>query len=290
MGFPGSRNHLAQDAATFASWDVDIIKLDGCLLAPKDLDNAYIEFGEALARTQKPIIYSCSWPYYQIHYSSIIPDFGQISSHCNLWRTYHDIKAHWGSILNTIDFSGDNQAVLARHSGPGHWNDPDMLLVGNPGLSVEQAKAQFGIWALIPAPLLMSVDLRTIGNEYKQILLNKEVIAVNQDPKGIPGYRIFHNQTLDVWVRELSPIDGDEAPTYGIGILNRRSPGSESPLKVSLKLQELGLKRDKYKFKDLFLGKYHSIKGPDEYLEVSVPSTGITLLKAIPVSGSDNEV
>lgn len=108
-----------------------------------------------------------------------------------MWRNYNDIQDSWSSLETIIDYYGDNQDSIVPNAGPGHWNDPDMLIVGNFGLSYEQSKTQMALWAILAAPLLMSVDLRTIRPEYKAILQNKKIIAVDQDPLGIQGRRIY---------------------------------------------------------------------------------------------------
>jgi len=134
MGFPGSLNHLKVDAETFIDWGVDMIKMDGCLIEPDNdfYTNSYVKFGRYLNRSSKPIVYSCSWPYYQIHHTELVIDFKKLAQTCNLWRTYHDITAHWELILDTIDFCGDNQRILTKYVGPGHWNDPDMVTIKCP--------------------------------------------------------------------------------------------------------------------------------------------------------------
>lgn len=114
-----------------------------------------------------------------------------IAEHCNLWRNFDDIQDSWASVETIIDYYGNNQDAVVPNAGPGHWNDPDMLIIGNFGLSYEQSKTQMAIWAILAAPLLMSVDLRTIRPEYKAILQNKKIIAVDQDPLGIQGRRIY---------------------------------------------------------------------------------------------------
>ena len=106
-----------------------------------------------------------------------------------MWRNYNDIDDSWNSVEAIIDYYGDNQDSIVVHTGPGHWNDPDMLIIGNFGLSYEQSKAQMAIWAILAAPLLMSVDLRHIDEKYKAILQNEKIIAVDQDPLGIQGRR-----------------------------------------------------------------------------------------------------
>ncbi|KAK7077471.1 hypothetical protein SK128_014584 [Halocaridina rubra] len=119
------------------------------------------------------------------------PNYTAIIQTCNLWRNFDDIQDSWESVQRIIDYYGDNQDEIVRNAGPGHWNDPDMLIIGNFGLSYEQSKSQMAMWAIFAAPLLMSVDLRTIRPEYKSILQNRGVIAVNQDPLGIQGKRIY---------------------------------------------------------------------------------------------------
>lgn len=112
------------------------------------------------------------------------PNFSSIIEHCNLWRNFDDIQDSWASLESIIDYYGNNQDYIIPNAGPGHWNDPDMLIIGNFGLSYEQSKTQMALWAILAAPLLMSVDLRSIRPEYKAILQNKKIIAVDQDPLG----------------------------------------------------------------------------------------------------------
>lgn len=173
----------------------------------------YPEFGFYLNQTGKSMIYSCSWPVYQIYAGMQVsiyefpwfislcyqfsrsfylqPNYSLIIENCNLWRNFDDIQDSWASVESIIDYYGNNQDVIVPNAGPGHWNDPDMLIIGNFGLSYEQSKTQMALWAILAAPLLMSVDLRTIRPEYKAILQNKKIIAVDQDPLGIQGRRIY---------------------------------------------------------------------------------------------------
>lgn len=126
------------------------------------------------------------------------PNYTAIAEHCNLWRNFDDIQDSWASVESIIDYYGNNQDAIVPNAGPGHWNDPDMLIIGNFGLSYEQSKTQMAIWAILAAPLLMSVDLRTIRPEYKAILQNKKIIAVDQDPLGIQGRRIYKVSDVNV--------------------------------------------------------------------------------------------
>lgn len=200
---------------------MDSLKVDGCYANTSDFEWMYPSLGEALNRTGRPILYSCSWPAYQVGEGSD-PDYASISRHCNLWRNFDDIDDSWQSVLSIIDFYAKNQDDFAEYHGPGHWFDPDMVIVGDFGLSVDESRAQFSIWSILAAPLLLSNDLRTLTPEQKQILLNRHVIAVNQDPLGELGKRVItsDNKRIEVWAKKLS--EG----CYAIAYLHRGGIGS----------------------------------------------------------------
>jgi len=125
-GYPGIIGYEDKDALQFAEWNVDYVKLDGCYALPYDMDRGYSTFGRLLNSTGKAMVYSCSWPVYQI-YAGIQPNYSAIQTHCNLWRNYDDIQDSWASVENIIDYYGNNQDLIAPNAGPGHWNDPDMV-------------------------------------------------------------------------------------------------------------------------------------------------------------------
>ncbi|CAF1205779.1 unnamed protein product [Rotaria sordida] len=160
-GYPGSLGHLEQDAKTFADWTVDYLKLDGCYADIKDFDTGYPAMEHALNATGFPIAFSCSWPAYQ-EFSKMKPNYTAIAQTCNLWRNWDDIDDSWESVYTILQWFGDNQDRLSPFHGPGHWNDPDMIVVGNYGLSPGQSRAQMALWSIMAAPLILSVDLRTI--------------------------------------------------------------------------------------------------------------------------------
>lgn len=162
------------DAQTFADWDVDYVKLDGCYADINTMDQGYPDFGRFLNATGRPMIYSCSWPVYQEE-GGLMPNYEALKTHCNLWRNWDDIDDSWTSVTGITDYFAKNQKRIQPHGGPGHWNDPDMLIIGNYGLSYDQSKAQMAIWAILAAPLLMSHDLSCIRNEFKEILQNRFV-------------------------------------------------------------------------------------------------------------------
>lgn len=276
-GYPGVLGHMDVDAQTFADWEVDYLKLDGCYADPRDMDKGYPEMGFYLNKTGRPMVYSCSWPVYQI-VSGIPPNYSAIGQTCNLWRNYNDIDDSWDSVQTIIDYYGDNQDILIPLAGPGRWNDPDMLIIGNFGLSYEQCRAQMAIWAILAAPLLMSVDLRTIKPDYRNILINKQLIAVNQDPLGIQGRRVYKNKGIEIWARPITPFGG-EFFSYAIAFLNRRTDGT--PSEVSVGLRELGLVYSAgYQVTELFEKKDFGVLFPKDALRVSVNPTGVVIVRA----------
>ncbi|XP_044735431.1 alpha-N-acetylgalactosaminidase-like [Chrysoperla carnea] len=274
-GYPGIIDNLELDAQTFAEWDVDYIKIDGCYANISDYPKGYPEFGKYLNETGRPIVYSCSWPAYEDE-----SDYEAISKTCNLWRNYGDIQDSWSSATSIINWYGDNQDKFAQYAGPGHWNDPDMLIVGNFGLTYGQSRAQMALWSLLAAPLLLSTDLANVRPEYKEILLNEDLIAINKDPLGIQGLRIIQKDGIEVWTRPITPII-DEYESYAIVILNQNE--DPAPTKVSIRVRKIGLKAKKYTLKDLY-DPEKSPKEPTDHINVSVdPSGGVVALKATPV-------
>ncbi|CAH0591564.1 unnamed protein product [Chrysodeixis includens] len=276
-GYPGVVGHLAGDADTFAAWGVDYVKLDGCYALPADMDYGYPEFGRQLNLTNKHMVYSCSWPVYQI-YAGIQPNFSSIIEHCNLWRNFDDIQDSWASVESIIDYYGNHQDVIVPNAGPGHWNDPDMLIIGNFGLSYEQSKTQFAIWAILAAPLLMSVDLRTIRPEYKAILQNRKIIEVDQDPLGIQGRRIYKHRGIEIWSRPILPIQG-QYYSYAVAFVNRRTDGT--PSDVAVTLRELGLNNPAgYRVEDLYEDVDYGVLSPQTKIKVKVNPSGVVILRA----------
>lgn len=236
-GYPGVIDNMKLDADTFAEWEVDYVKLDGCYAETESMDIGYPEFGKYLNQTGRPMVYSCSWPVYQ-EYDGQTPDYNLMIEHCNLWRNWDDIDDSYDSMRGIMDYFAKNQNRIQPHAGPGHWNDPDMLLLGNFGLSFEQSRNQMAVWAILAAPLLMSTDLRNVSPEIKAILLNKEVIAINQDPLGIQGKRVLVSEDIEVWVRPVLPlVSGNHS--YAVAFISRRSDGS--PYDFSMKLSDIKL-------------------------------------------------
>ncbi|XP_077558627.1 alpha-N-acetylgalactosaminidase-like [Haemaphysalis longicornis] len=277
-GYPGSFAYLYTDAQTFADWEVDMVKMDGCYASLQDFQRLYTEFNTAINRTGRPMVYSCSWPAYEVQYS-MNPNYKLIGQHCNLWRNYMDIADTWQSVENVIDYYAANQNALTAAAAPGRWNDPDMLVIGNFGLSYDQSKAQMALWAIMASPLLMSNDLRRMRPEFKQILQNKAVIAVNQDPLGIMGRKILTQYGVETWSRAVSPVVGDSGYSFALVFFNRNTMGG--PREHAAQLKSLGLVHPQgYRVIDLFENRFLGIYRPEDYLSVRVNPSGVVMVKA----------
>jgi alpha-galactosidase len=202
-GRPGSRGYEYQDAMAYASWGIDYLKYDWCNTEGLKAEGAYKTITAALRNAGRPIVLSiCEW-------GTDVPwTWGQSVGH--LWRTTGDIydcfdciKDHgtwksWG-VMAILD----KQEGLRQYAGPGHWNDPDMLEVGNGGLSVNENRAHFSLWSMIAAPLIAGNDLRNMTPETRAVLTNKEVIAVNQDSLGVQGFKYASRDSVEIWMKPL---------------------------------------------------------------------------------------
>jgi alpha-galactosidase len=224
----GSIGHEYQDAKQYANWGVDYLKEDWCSTLPgQNSESSYTLMRDALAAAGRPIVFSiCEW-------GSTKPWLwaGPIG---NLWRATGDIqdcwdcKKQWGG--NGVVQILDQMNGLETYAGPGHWNDPDMLEVGNGGMTREEYRAHFSMWAMFSAPLLAGNDISNMTVDTKEILLNKEVIAIDQDPLGQQGRRVKKTGDLEVWSKQLS--DGGRA----VALLNRGATAA----KISVAWSDVG--------------------------------------------------
>lgn len=277
QNYPGSLGHLDIDAETFAEWDVDYLKLDGCYSTPDQMATGYPEMGFHLNKSGRPIVYSCSWPAYLIDKPELV-DYHIIAKHCNLWRNFDDISLSWDSIFSIIKYYNKNQDKLREGQKIGAWNDPDMIIVGNPEITEDQAKAQMTIWSIWSAPLIMSNDLRTVTPEHKAILLNERVIAIDQDPLGIMGRLVFQDETVYVYVKEVTPVDDSKnLYSYAFAVLNH---GHETT-SFSTDLSSIGLhNKGGYDLQDLWTGeKLGRFQITDVY-KAKLPPTSVVFVKA----------
>jgi alpha-galactosidase len=252
---PGSLGHELQDAKTYAAWGVDYVKIDWCHAEGLDPEVQYTKFRDALAQAGRPIVFSiCNW--------GVKAPWTWGPATGNLWRTTGDIKDTWDR-MSVIGFS---QNGLEKFAGPGHWNDPDMLEVGNGGMKPDEYRVHMALWALLAAPLLSGNDLRNMTSETKKMLTNSEVIAVDQDAKGVQGHRVWDEGPLEIWAKSLA--DGSSA----VGLFNR----GESELKITLDFKTLGI-NGRAKLRDLW--QHKDVGVADDSYTAAVPKHGVVLLK-----------
>lgn len=266
---PGMRGYEYQDARQYAAWEIDYLKIDWCFSENQNALASYSLIRKAIEAAGRPYVISiCEFGYNKPW------EWAKGIGH--LWRTTRDIADCWDCDDGKGNHLGwtkilDKQPGLEIYAGPGHWNDPDMLEIGNGGLSYEESKAHFSMWCMLAAPLIAGNDLRNMSAETKSILMNKELIALNQDPMGKQGVKIRDDGDFEVWTKQL--YDGSKA----IAFLNR----SESNSEMSVQWSEIGypnhleiLVRDLWLKKDF--GKY---KGG---FSTNVPSHGVVVVKVTP--------
>lgn len=247
-GLEGSYGHEEQDAQAYAAWGVDYVKVDWCEGEPTEAEsyNRYRKMGQALRKAGRPMVYSLSSYSRPWRWAAAVGG--------NLWRTSSDIKDNWER-MSSIGFS---QNGLERFAGPGHWNDPDMLEVGNEGfddvpgdgarrrasgekkggMNYVEYRTHMSLWCILAAPLIVGNDLTKMTLETLAILTNPEVIAVDQDPAGMQGWRVAQEGPLEVWMKPLA--DGSKA----VGLFNR----------------ELGTMPVTVYFRDIEIGESASIR------------------------------
>jgi alpha-galactosidase len=238
-GKPGSLDHEEIDAKTYAKWGVDYLKEDWCNTTGLDAQTQYTKMRDALLSSGRQILFSiCEWgqnnPW----------EWGKNVG--NMWRTTTDITACYNCV-NGI-FLGwaqilDRNANLAPFAGPGYWNDPDMLEVGNSGLTTIESRSHFIMWCMLAAPLIAGNDIRSMNSMIKEILTAPEIIAVDQDSLGIQGTRIKNNNNLQVWQKPLA--DGSVA----VALFNK----SDNAATISVSLNDIGFQSDTAYVRDLWL-------------------------------------
>jgi len=234
---PGTNGHELEDMRQFAEWRADYIKIDWCNTEGQDIVKAYTRLHDAQHAAGRPVVHSlCSW--------GDGDPWKWAAPVGHLWRTTTDICApgqvNWELAMK---IAADNQK-LYPYAGPGHWNDPDMLIAGMPGLSESQNRAFFSLWCMMAAPLMAGNDLRDMSASTIKILTNPEVIAVDQDPLGVQGHIIHTEGKVSVWAGK--PLfDGSQA----ILIFNQ----GKSPATVTARPGDLGLDpRTAYYVRDLW--------------------------------------
>ncbi len=271
--FPGSLGHEYQDARTYASWGIDYLKYDWCYTGNQNAPDSYKLMKNALVNAGRPVVFSiCEWGTSQPW--TWAPEVG------HLWRTTFDIRPCWDcgqqthsngvQIENFIGFTKilDQQVGLESYAGPGHWNDPDMLEVGNGELTFDENVAHFSLWCILSAPLMLGNDIRSLSEEVLEIITNREVIAVNQDPLGRQGRKVRDDGDFEVWSKELQ--DGSRA----VLLFNR----SETEEQISFEWFEVGMLQDmKLNVRDLWQKK--EMGNFDGSYSAEVPAHGVVMVR-----------
>lgn len=267
-GRPGSKGFERQDAETYAKWDVDYLKYDWCFTEGQDAISSYTLMRDELFKAGRPIVFSiCEWgenkPW------EWAKDVG------HLWRTTLDIDMEarydgniWGNLYGWSDLV-DMQVGLEKYAGPGHWNDPDMLAVGNNNMPENEARAHFSMWCMLAAPLMAGNDLRDMTAIDKNILTNKELIAINQDVLGKQGFKIEDFGNFEIWQKPLD--NGDMA----ICFFNREITNKNYEINwANIKIKDF---EGRYKIKDLW--KNEVVGTTDAKMTIDVPSRDVVVFR-----------
>ena len=268
QGRPGSRGYEYQDARQYAVWGVDYLKYDWCNHGDQNAKASYSTMKDALQKSGRPIVFSiCEW--------GTNKPWLWAKGIGNLWRTTGDIQDCWDC---KRDWGGmgwiyilDLQNGLESFAEPGHWNDPDMLEVGNGGMNLTEYRAHFSLWCLLAAPLMAGNDLRSMSPEIRDILTNKEVIAIDQDPLGMQGRKVRDDGDFEVWSKQLK--DGSR----GVVLFNRSSSAKE----ISVSWEEIGYTKNVNAYvRDLWMKKNLGVfKGT---FTAEVASHGVVMIKITP--------
>ncbi len=260
-GYEGSYGHEADDARTYAAWGIDYLKYDWCgaarLYRDSEMQAVYQKMGDALRATGRPIVFSLC----QYGRQDVWKWGAEVGG--NLWRTTGDISDTWES-MSRIGFG---QEQLAPYAKPGHWNDPDMLEIGNGGMTETEYRTHMSLWALLSAPLLAGNDLRDVKPEILSILTNRDAIAIDQDPLGRQGRRLRSDGDVEIWTKPLS--GGGQA----IGVFNRGA----GPAQATIRCEE-------FQLCDADVRDVWGHARPARFTShsASIPSHGVALLRITP--------
>jgi alpha-galactosidase len=268
-GYEGSYGHELQDAKTYAGWGFDYLKYDWCsaraIYKDPDMRAVYQKMGDALQSVGRPIVYSLC----QYGREAVWTWGAKVGG--NLWRTTGDIADNWASMAAI----GFEQAKIAQYIRPGHWNDPDMLEIGNGGMTDDEYRVHMSLWSLLAAPLLAGNDLRNMSDSTLAMLTNAEVIAVDQDPAAQPVKRTVQGENTEVWTRSLQ--DGSIA----VGLFNRDIQAKP----VSVTRSALGV-AGQLRARDLW--KHEDVRIAGDTYTTTVPGHGVVLLRVQGLSGSSS--
>jgi alpha-galactosidase len=266
-GYPGGRGHEFQDARSYASWGVDYLKYDWCEHGTANGPETYKTMRDALHAAGRPIVFSlCEWgdtkPWLWAK------DVG------HLWRTTGDIMDCYdcqGTYSMGWKYILELQVGLEEYAGPNHWNDPDMLEVGNPGLTLAESRAHFSLWSMLAAPMMAGNDVRKMPEEVRAILTNPEAIALDQDPLGKQGYRFMKHPGKQIWAKELS--NG----AWAVCFFN----DSDEAVQLRIDWNNLTFLKGSYRVRDLWQRK--DLGAASGEFRAPVPAHDVVLLKLTPI-------
>jgi len=265
-GYLGSYGHVTQDAQTWADWGIDYLKYDLCsgegfYHTSETVRATYQQMGAALQATGRPIVYSlCEYGRFDVG------TWGRKVGG-NLWRTTRDISDNYSSMAKI----GFDQTAPPENAGPGGWNDPDMLEIGNGGMTADEYRTHMSLWSLLSAPLLLGNDIRSIAPETLAIVANAEVIAIDQDPLGRQARMARRVGETEIWIKPLA--DGSSA----VGVFNR----STAPAQLSVSWSELGLDAQP-RVRDLW--KHADLQSAGGSMTADMPAHGVVLVKVSPAA------
>jgi len=277
-GYPGSMGHEYQDARQFAAWGVDYLKYDWCNVGTRDAREAYTTMRDAMYAAGRPMVFSiCEW-------GTAKPwEWAKDVGH--LWRTTGDIldcydcKQRWAQgwkVILDLQFSLVQPAFgpddsIGKYAGPGHWNDPDMLEVGNAGLTLPEARAHFSMWCMLAAPLIAGNDVRHMTPEIRAILTDRDVIGIDQDPLGREGWRYRAEPGREIWVRQLA------GGAWAVALLNTGAAAAD----LALDLPSMWVFEGKFAVRDVWAKK--DVGTNAQILTAHLASHDVALLRLTPV-------
>ncbi|KAK6173345.1 hypothetical protein SNE40_016814 [Patella caerulea] len=273
-GYPGSEFYLETDANTFAEWEMDMLKLDVCFSSSADFKYGFPAMEFYLNRTGRQFVFSCEWDWGMGDGAN----YTHMAEFCNLWRVAHDMEDYWDNVQLVIDVYANNSRNFSDFTGPGAWADADSVIVGLYGLSADQERAHFGMWSMFASPLLLGADLRSIKNESKALLQNKNILAINQDPLGRQATLKMKLAQNKIYVFLKGLTGGRTA----IALFNSDYHGQ--PVRATFMLNQLGLTNGNgYSFTDGFTGMARGKYMPATEINIDVNPTGIDIFIATPV-------
>ncbi|WKY13792.1 hypothetical protein Q1695_004546 [Nippostrongylus brasiliensis] len=275
MRFPGSMNREEVDAKTFASWDIDYLKMDGCHSSIDQMNEGYPRMQRALNATGRPIVFSCSWPFY-VRLNGRKMDLLAVRKSCNLWRFYDDVLGGWEYIARVIDYVDQNQDMLAEAQQPGAWNDMDMIVAGTGTITPDQARVQMTLWSIWSSPLILSNDLRHLSQEFREILQNEGVIGIDQDPLGIMGKLVRKENSISIYVKPVTPVING-LTSFAVAFVNM---DRESARDLEVSLESLGLVNAYgYLLRDLWMDEDLGHVSPSYVHKVALGPTSASMIK-----------